>query len=501
MRMLTSNQQITYGALLSYIGIFVYILVGLLYTPWMIRIIGADDYGLYTLAYSVITFFMFDFGLSLAIQRFVAKYLAEENIQKVQKLLGTVYKIYICIDIFISILLIGIYFCIPYIYRELTIEQIERFKVVYVIVALYSVVSFPFVPLNGILSAYEKFVPLKLCDILQKVLIVCVSVVCLQLGGGLYALVLTNAIVGLCNVIIKLLIVRHNHIYVDFHQTDNAELKSILSFSGWTTVVSVCQRLVMNIAPSILAIFVAANQIGKFGIAISLEGYTYTFAAAMTGLFLPKISRLLCEDKDIFPLMVRVGRIQLLLLGGIMIGFCLLGRNFIQLWLGPDFNDSFLCTLLLIMPIVFTMPADIADQTLVASGNVKYRAYVYVAMFIVNLLLSLVLTRKWGIQGMAVSISLAYMVRTVCLYLVYNKVLKLNVLRFFYQTYIRMLPGLLLSGILTWFIIRYINVGEGWLEFLIKAVILVCVHIGVCWMFCLQKDEKELVISTIRKQR
>ena len=56
MKDFTSNQQIKYGAILSYIGIVVYILIGLLYTPWMIKVIGKNDYGLYTLAYSVMSF-------------------------------------------------------------------------------------------------------------------------------------------------------------------------------------------------------------------------------------------------------------------------------------------------------------------------------------------------------------------------------------------------------------------------------------------------------------
>lgn len=48
------------------------------------------------------------------------------------------------------------YFFIPQIYEELTPDEIERFKVVYSIAAVYSVLSFPFIPVNGILTAHEK---------------------------------------------------------------------------------------------------------------------------------------------------------------------------------------------------------------------------------------------------------------------------------------------------------------------------------------------------------
>ena len=46
--------QIRTGAIISYVALFLNIVIGLLYIPWMINTIGKADYGLYTLAMSVI---------------------------------------------------------------------------------------------------------------------------------------------------------------------------------------------------------------------------------------------------------------------------------------------------------------------------------------------------------------------------------------------------------------------------------------------------------------
>ena len=123
MKSLSSSQQIKYGAVLSYLGIVVYILVGLLYTPWMIRVIGKDDYGLYTLAYSIVALFVFDFGISAAIQRFIAKYLAEGRQDKADNCLGLVYRLYFIIDVVMFLILVGVFFFIPQIYKELTPDE------------------------------------------------------------------------------------------------------------------------------------------------------------------------------------------------------------------------------------------------------------------------------------------------------------------------------------------------------------------------------------------
>ena len=104
------RSQIKAGAIMSYISLFITILIGIIYTPWMISSIGKSDYGLYVLAMSVINIFVFDFGLGDAIQRFVSKYLAEGRLDKVNKFLSVTYKLYILADVVIFIVLFSVYF-------------------------------------------------------------------------------------------------------------------------------------------------------------------------------------------------------------------------------------------------------------------------------------------------------------------------------------------------------------------------------------------------------
>lgn len=502
MKSLSSSQQIKYGAVLSYLGIVVYILVGLLYTPWMIRVIGKDDYGLYTLAYSIVALFVFDFGISAAIQRFVAKYLAEGNNEKVNNCISLVYKLYVYIDIAILIILTTIYILIPYIYRELTVEQINRLEVVFIMAGLFSVISFPFIPLNGILSAHEKFVQLKTCDLLSKVLTVGINVICLYLGGGLYELVLTNVLVGLFIIIVKFAIVKQQTtVKVQIGYEDKAEMRSLLSFSGWTTVVALCQRCIFNIAPSILGMFAGAGVIAVLGISISLEGYTYTFACALNGLFLPRISRILNDKGSVLPLMVRVGRIQILTMGLLLIGFIVVGYDFISVWLGEGYEEAYICTLLLIIPAFLLLPADIADQTLIASGNVKYRAVVYVGMAVINVPLSMVMTKYYGLIGLAFSIFIAYMVRNTALFYVYYSKLHINIISFFRDSYMKLLPALCVSMVCAYVFAGMVNL-NGWYGIAMKAMI-----VSVCYIVCMtllgmnksERDRvKDIVIKVIK---
>lgn len=498
---LSSSQQIKYGAILSYIGVFVYILIGLLYTPWMIRSIGKEDYGLYTLAYSILSFFVFDFGISAAIQRFVSKYLAEGKEEEVNKCVSTVYKLYLYIDCFILAILLIIFFLIPTIYRELTPDQIIRLKIVFAMVSTFSVISFPFIPLNGILSAYEEFVQLKSCDLFSKVLTVLVNVLCLYYGGGLYEIVLGNIIVGALFIVVKYVIVkRTTNLSIQLnYKSSRRELKELLLFSGWTTVVAICQRFIINISPSILGYFAGVEVIAVFGIALCLEAHTYNCAYAMNGMFLPKVSRLLSQNESVLPLMIRVGRIQLVILGLIMVGFLIVGKQFIFAWLGDGYENAYYCTILLITPAFFLLPADIADQTLIASGNVKLRAYAYLITAVVNIVLSIILTSLFGIIGLAASIFISLMIRNAALYYVYYKKLNINVFIFFRDVYLKMSLGLITSLVVSYILAEFVPF-QGWLDVVVRGAITILTYAIVMLILALNESERKLFFSILRRK-
>lgn len=122
--------EIKKGALISYAAVAFNAIAGLLYTPWMISCIGADDYGLYTLALSVINFFLIDFGLGEAVSRFLSKYKAEGDRDRAAEFLGVAYKLYFLIALVILIILVIIFLFVDSIYAGLTASQLNTFKLV-----------------------------------------------------------------------------------------------------------------------------------------------------------------------------------------------------------------------------------------------------------------------------------------------------------------------------------------------------------------------------------
>lgn len=498
---MNSSKQIKFGAILSYVTIALSVLSGLLYTPWLEETIGKSQYGLYTLANSLIILFMVDFGLSAATSRYLAKYNAEGNKEAAERFLGAVYKLYLLIDGLIFAVLLVLFFFLEAIYVKLTPAELAQFKVVYVISGLFSVISFPFVTFNGILTAYEKFVPLKILDIVYRVFNIGFTVLALLMGHGLYALVSVHAAVGLLVLLIKYIVIRRTlPIRANLQSREKGIYKEIFSFSLWVTVSALAMRLVFNITPSILAVVAGSSAIAVFGIVNTIEGYTYTITTAINGMFLPRISRFLTRkegQEDLNSLFLNVGKFQVALNGLIVAGFAVVGRSFIRLWMGEDYDQAYLGILLVIIPGLFYNGLQIADTTMTAMKKVKQPAIVSLITGLTNVALSFVLSYFLDVTGACLSICAAYTLRSVLLTVIYHRQLPLDIPRFMKNCYLRMIAPIGLT-VLLGAGLNYLVADGGWLIFLLKAAFTAIVYLILTFLLGCSREERNNLIRFVR---
>ena len=81
------NKQIKWGIVLQYIQMFLGVFVQLIYTPIMIRILGDNEYGIYSLIASIISYLgLLSLGFSSGYIKFYSKYKEEQNEEKIKKL-------------------------------------------------------------------------------------------------------------------------------------------------------------------------------------------------------------------------------------------------------------------------------------------------------------------------------------------------------------------------------------------------------------------------------
>ncbi len=484
---LSNNSQIKSGAIISYVGIIISTVASLLYTPWMKDQIGDAHYGLFALVSSLVSIFLMDFGLGASVTRFISKYRAENDDAQINNVMGYVFKLYLYIDVAIAAVLFVVYLLIDQVFVGLSPSERETLKKIFLIFATYSVLAFPFTPLSGVLNAYEKFVWLKICELFQKFFAIFLTVLALVTDHGVVALVLMNAVSGIAAILIRLWVIsRGKFIRPNFRVRNRQLLKELFAFSIWVTVLALAQRLIFNIAPSILGITSSSLEIARFAPASQLEGYFFTFAYAINGLFMPMVARLDYnkDNRKIEEIMIKVGKYQICFLGLLFIGVCSLGTEFMELWMGKEYKISGLCSALLVTPCLFLYPQQIANTLLSVRNKIKYQAISALIIGVINIVLSFILTPSFGALGSSISICIAFFINLFILNVVYIKVLGLNLKRYYASVYVQNVPPILLTIIIMLFILQHMTYGS-WLWLFVKFVL--CTSIFIPALYINQK--------------
>lgn len=154
------KNQLKVGAILSYINILAGLVVGLGYTPIMIRLLGQSEFGLYSLIGSLVAYLsVLDMGLGNTIVRYVAKNRAIGDKKSESELNGLFLVIYSIIGLIT--LLVGsiLYFNVDNMFgMTLSTDQIERAKIMMILLIFNIAISFPLSVFASLMQAYERFI-------------------------------------------------------------------------------------------------------------------------------------------------------------------------------------------------------------------------------------------------------------------------------------------------------------------------------------------------------
>lgn len=497
------KRQIKLGAFLSYIGIFLNIVAGVLTTPLIIRSIGNSSYAVYSLVFSVINTFLIDLGLGSATSKYIAKYKTENNQTAVNDIFGLILKLFIILSTILTVFF-GLWIAFSeHIYKGLTPNEISSFKICLAITAIYSICSFPFVTFDGVLNAYEKFVQAKLITIINRVVLTGSLLVCIFLNAGLYSLIICHAGAALVLVFSKIYFVyRYTPARPNLSFRNKSQLKNVAMFSVWVTVATLANRLIFNICPSILGIVSTSNEIAIFGIITTIESYIYIIVTAINTMFLATVTRIFSREnpkEHLIPLLNKVGKYQFFINGLIVAGFIVLGKTFLQLWVGSDFIPAYYGLVLILVPGLFYNSLQIANTTMIVTDKIKYHAITEIIAGVVNVSLCFPLGHAYGALGISLSICIAFIVRTISDNIICIFILKLPMKSFYLQVYLRMfLPVIVASalGILT---SHYVDVASIF-GFVRVGLVITFIYIFLSFTIGFSSSERLYLYSRVLKR-
>ncbi|OQP08345.1 oligosaccharide flippase family protein, partial [Geobacillus thermoleovorans] len=289
--------QLGFGIILSYISIFLANIVNFVLTPFIIRSLGQSQYGLYMLIGAFVGYIaILDFGLSNTTVRFVSKYHAVNDKRGEQNFLFLTSVIYLIISF--AILLLGtlIYPSLDAIFRNsLTLEEIEIAKTMFVILIISLSLTLPMNLFRGIITAYERFIFLHSLNIVRILIRSILLFLLLFWGYKAIAIVLLDAALNIVLMFVSAIYVFLKlHVKIKLYEFDKYLIKEIFLYTFPVFISVIVDQIYWKIGHLVLGVVADTNEVAVFSIGMTIGQYFITFATAISGVFLPKITRIIC---------------------------------------------------------------------------------------------------------------------------------------------------------------------------------------------------------------
>lgn len=492
--------QIKLGILLNYILIVVNAVVGLLYTPYMLRQLGQTEFGLYSLAASVIAYLtIMDFGFGNAIIRYTAKFRALNKLKEQYSLLGMFLIVYSIIGCLVFLIGMVLYFNVDVIFnRTMSPSEMNTIRELVFMMVFNLAITFPFSVFGSIISAYEQFVFQKALNLLRIVLNTLVMIVLLTYGYKAFAMVVVqtifNIIVILCNFFFCKKYLKIKFLFCDF---DKSLLKEILIYSFWIFLNVIMDRVYWSTGQFVLGSIVGAVSVAIFSLGIHFQGMYMSFSTAISGVFLPKITRLVSVEHNeqlISDIFIRTGRIQYIVMAFILSGFIVFGKLFIKLWAGEGYDESYIITLIFFLALLIPLIQNIGITILQARNQMKFRSILYIGIAIISLVLQVILSKRYGAIGCAAAIGGALLLgQGLIMNIYYQFYQRINILRFWKEILsMSIVPVILI--ILGCICVKLVNC-DSILVLILEILIFSIAYLILFWNFSMNDSERTLVYT------
>ena len=495
------NKQMKWGIVLQYLQMAVSIVIQLIYTPVMIRILGDNEYGIYNLVASIISYLgLLSLGFGASYIRFYSKYKAKNDEQGIRKLNGLFMTVFLimgaialCCGVVAS-LNAQIFFNSTY-----STADIKLAKILMMFLTINLTISFPASVFISYITAHEKFVFQKLINIGKTILSPLLCIIALFMGyGSIGMVIVTTGISLLIDVINVVFCIKKLNMRFAFGKWEKGLFKEIAIFSVFIAINQIIDQINWQTDKIILGKMINGTAVAIYAVASTINTMYLNFSTAISSVFTPQINKIEneCDEdekhKRLNELFIKVGRIQFFVIMLILTGFIFFGKFFITKWAGVNYEKAYYIALWLMLPVTVPLIQNLGIEIQRAKNKHKFRSYVYLTMAIVNVFISIWFCHIWGIVGVAIGTALALIIcNGIIMNIYYHRVTKLNIVKF-WSSILKILPALILPCCLGVSIMIFYNI-KSMVGFGILVIAYTLIYLVSMYLIGLNKEEKSWV--------
>lgn len=494
--------QLRTGVLLSYINLGISCIIPMLYTPVMLRILGQAEYGLYSLANSVISYLtLLGFGFGSTIIRYISKYRAENNKEKVEEIVGLFLIIYCLTGV--AVLIVGSvisFYVEPIFHRGLQPEEIEKVHTLILIMTFNTAMSFPMSVYSSIIISYERYVFRRIADMITTVAAPIFNLVALYLGFASVGMALASTIlqvlmipmnVGYCVGILK--------IRPKFKKCKPSFFRELVGFSFFIFIGTIVDMLFWSTDKVILGMLASSVAVAVYNVGGTFNNMVISLSTSISGVLTPRITGMVVKNApktQLTELFIRVGRIQYVIIALIISGFTVFGQTFISLWAGVEYADAYWIAVLTMFPLCIPLIQNTGLSIVIAQNKHKFRSVIYLIVAIANVMCTYLVVPVFGGIGAALCSCVSYLVgQGLIMNIYYYKVTGIDIPLFWRNIgKMSVVPAVMLCGGLV--LNKYITL-DHWGAFFAAVFVFAMVYSLSVYFLALNQYEKDIICKPL----
>lgn len=435
------TKRLAINVLMNWAAMAVNMVVPFFLTPFVIRHLGKEGYGVWILALSAVSYLnLLDLGLRSAIVRFVSKAQARGELADATAAIQAALWVRLLIAGAIGVLSFGLAAVTPHLFR-IPPTLVHAAQLTTLLCALGVAITLVSGVFGAVLAATHRFDLLSYITMTQTLIRAAGFLLILRSGRGLIPLAWWElsvvALFGLVTTLCALKVFPPAR--VRLRRPEPSTLRSIWSYSATTFIFIIAVQIIGNTDNLVVGAFLSLGAVTLYAIGGSLLNYAYQVSNALSATFAPMASNLEASGRveDLRVMLIRGTQATLALALPINMGLFFRGGTFIRLWAGPQYEQvSETVVRILMLSMFFGVANGTAAAIMMAIDKHKPVARNAVVEAILNLGLSIALVKTVGLYGVAWGTSVSMMITHLSFWPAYiKKVLNVSPATYMWQAW------------------------------------------------------------------
>jgi len=388
----------------TWLGLLVHAVVGFLLSPFILHRLGDEAFSVWVLVFALTGYYgLLDLGIRSSIVNYTARFVATKDEAQLSRFLSTSLGFYAVVAL---VVLVGTgigFFYLPILFRIPT-ALVGSARLLFLLSGISVALTFPLNTFAGVLEGLQKFSWVQLSNIGVTLLRAVLIVGALSNGGGL---LLIGAIFVAMNLLTYLILtgmaLHLLPIHLSLEQVERKAFREMVNYGVFAFTIVVAEKLRFQSDAMVIGAFLPATAITFYFVGSRLVEYSSYAVRSMSQIFTPMSSHFHAVGD-----LVRLQRAFTagnqacaLIIFPLCVTLVILGKSIIEVWVGARYIASYSVLVLLLIPRSIYLAQSTSNKVLLGMGQHRILAFVLLLEGGVNLVLSLILVRRFGITGVA----------------------------------------------------------------------------------------------------